>query len=411
VTDTTAIWVTLVIAAFVCGAATVAVLIVRRSAEPIFGAMGAIAFLTGAWSFALLSEAYARLDAVLYAVAFAIAAAVGGYSLASTLLGTLSRSDSTVMFDEPGADLGQAALVILGEDEPMQYSERATATALDRLADEGLMNASIAILPFLFMAQKARYRAAGGVSRASRQLDSLAEHVESSLSTSGFGIVGSASVEGDHDLEHAVASAARRGYRQIVVAAAMVGGSLELDRGKRKVDALRLAEKGVRVAYTDVLADSERVASLVASRIMAVAGDASGTGVVLVGAAQPDARAKDRRDFDEQESSFLNRVRMYVLDRGLAESHVRIAWAEWRTPDVTSAVRHLAAMGCLRIIVAPACFPLDTIQSTLDIQIAVRQARLDPSVAAITLTGYASDPGFAEVLRGRALRALATVES
>jgi sirohydrochlorin ferrochelatase len=273
------------------------------------------------------------------------------------------------------------------------------------------MNASIAILPFLFMAQKARYRAAGGMSRASRQLDSLAEHVESSLSTSGFGIVGSASVEGDHDLEHAVASAARRGYRQIVVAAAMVGGSLELDRGKRKVDALRLAEKGVRVAYTDVLADSERVASLVASRIMAVAGDATGTGVVLVGAAQPDARAKDRRDFDEQESSFLNRVRMYVLDRGLAESHVRIAWAEWRTPDVTSAVRHLAAMGCLRIIVAPACFPLDTIQSTLDIQIAVRQARLDPSVAAITLTGYASDPGFAEELRGRALRALATVES
>jgi len=102
---------------------------------------------------------------------------------------------------------------------------------------------------------------------------------------------------------------------------------------------------------------------------------------------------------------------MCLIDNGIPDTNVRIAWAEWRTPDVTSAVRHLAAMGCLRIVVSPACFPLDTIQSTLDIEIAVRQARLDPSVAAITLTGYAGDPAFAEEIRGRALRALASVSS
>ncbi len=410
--ETAALWITLVVASFALGTSTVAILVVRRSAEPAFAALGLAALITGAWAFALISEAYTRLDAVIYALVFAAGAAVGGYALASTLLGLLARSESvTVLGVEIGPDTGKAALVILGEDEPASYDEGATATALDRLSEEGLLHASIAILPFLFMAQKARYRAAGGTSRAARQLDSLAEHVEASLSSSEFGQVGSASVEGRRSLEQAVISAARHGFRRIVVAEAVVGASLELDRDKCRVDALRLSDHGVCVAYTDVLSDSERIAALVATRILNIAGDPALTGVVLVGAAQPDTRSKDRRDFDEQESSFLNRVRMRLVERGLAETHVRIAWVEWRTPDVTSAVRHLAAMGCLRIVVSPACFPLDTIRSTLDIEIAVRQARLDPSVTAITLTGYASDPAFAEELRGRALNALASVSS
>ncbi len=409
---TAALWITLVVAAFVLGGSTVAILVVRRSAEPVFAALGLAALITGAWAFALLSELYTRLDAVIYAVGFAVAAAAGGYALASTLLGLLARTTSmTLLGVELGADTGQAALVILGEDEPASYDEGATATALDRLSDEGLLHASVAILPFLFMAQKARYRAAGGTSRAARQLDSLAEHVEASLSASEFGQVGSASVEGRRGLEHAVAGAAKRGFRRIIVAEAVVGASLELDRGKCRVDALRLADHGVQVAYTDVLSDSDRIAALVATRILGIAGDASLTGVVLVGAAQPDIRSKNQRSFDEQESSFLNRVRMRLVERGLSESHVRIAWVEWRTPDVTSAVRHLAAMGCLRIVVSPACFPLDTIRSTLDIEIAVRQARLDSSVTAITLPGYSTDPAFAEELRGRALNALAGLSS
>lgn len=408
--ETAGIWITLIVAAFVLGASTVAVLVVRRSAEPAFAALGLAALITGGWAFALISELYTRLDAVIYALAFAVAAVVGGYALASTLLGVLARKDSvTILGVELGPDTGQAALVILGEDEPASYDEGATATSLDRLSDEGLLHASIAILPFLFMAQKARYRAAGGTSRAARQLDSLAEHVEAALPSSGFGQVGSASVEGVRGLEQAVIGAAQRGFRRIVVAEAVIGASLELDRGKCRVDALRLSGQGVHVTYTDVLSDSDRIAALVATRVLSIAGDTLLTGVVLVGAAQPDTRSKNRRDFDEQESSFLNRVRMRLVERGLAETYIRIAWVEWRTPDVTSAVRHLAAMGCLRIVVAPACFPLDTIRSTLDIEIAVRQARLDPSITAITLTGYATDPAFAEEIRGRALSALAGV--
>lgn len=408
----TIVWVALIVSAVVLGASTVAVLVVRRSVEPLFAVIGMTAIVTGAWAFALISESYTRLDAVLYSVAFALAAAIGGYALASTLLGVLARTDSaTLLGVDLAPDTGAAALLIVGEDEPIAYDERATASALDRLSDEGLLHASIAILPFLFMAQKARYRAAGGTSRAARQLDSLAEHIETSSPSSVFGRIGSASLEGRRGIDHAVVDAVRQGFRRIVVAEAMVSAPLELDRGKRRVDALRLDEHGVHVAYTEVLSDSDRVAALVTARIVDVVGDAAVTGVVLVGAAQPDVRSRDHRDFDERESSFLNRVRMRLIEHGLAETHVRIAWAEWRTPDITSALRHLAAMGCLRIVVSPACFPLDTIQSTLDVEIAVRQARLDPSVAAITLPGYSGDPAFAEEIRGRALRALAGIST
>ena len=269
-------WTTLIVGAFLTGACMVAVLVTRRSAERLFGVAGIAAFFSAAWAFGLLSEAYARLDAVLYAVAFAIAAATGGYALASTLLGMLSRPTRTpAELSALPADTREAALVILGDDEPTQYDERATATALDHLADEGLLHASIAILPFLFMAQKARYRAVGGSSGSERQLDALAENVEALLASTPFGAVGTASLRGTGDLETAVRKAASSGYRRIVVAEAMVGESLELDQGKRRVDALRLEEKGVHVAYTEVLADSERVAALVASGRSPVSGYAS----------------------------------------------------------------------------------------------------------------------------------------
>jgi len=176
---------------------------------------------------------------------------------------------------------------------------------------------------------------------------------------------------------------------------------------------LRIPRAVLPEIVTSVLGVPGAVATLggIEVPIAGIAGDTTLTGVVLVGAAQPEARSKERRDFDEQEASFLNRVRMRLVERGLPETHIRIAWVEWRTPDVTSAVRHLAAMGCLRIVVSPACFPLDTIRSTLDIEIAIRQARLDPSITAVTLTGYATDPAFAEELRGRALSALASLSS
>jgi hypothetical protein len=191
-----------------------------------------------------------------------------------------------------------------------------------------------------------------------------------------------------------------RGFRTVVVAEAVIAESLEVDSAKRSVDALRLSDLGVTVTYAGPLWRSERIATLVSTRILAILGDPDAGGVVLVGQGQPEDRARDRREFDEQETSFLNRVRMLLLERGVADQSVRLAWADWRAPEVTGTVRHLAALGCRRIVVSPACFPLDSIATLLDLQLSVRQARVDETVSVVTLPAWHDDPAFAEELVG-----------
>ena len=142
-----------------------------------------------------------------------------------------------------------------------------------------------------------------------------------------------------------------------MVAEAFVAESIEVDRAKRAVDALRLSERGVTVSYTDPLSGSSLCASLVAAKTLAVAGDTASCGVVLVGQAQPIERSRVADTFDHQESGFLNQVRMLLIERGLLEQRVHIAWADWRSPEVTGSVRHFAALGCRTVVVVPGMLP------------------------------------------------------
>jgi hypothetical protein len=391
------------------GASFVGILVARRSHEGGYAATGLASFVLCAWGFGGVTVAYDRLDAIVYAIVFSLAGVAGGYALVSTLLGWLSRSDRLIALPELEsipADPGGAAVLVLGEVEPPDYSPTSTAAALEDLADEGLLKASIGVLPFLFMAQKTRYRAAGGTSPAARQLDALAERVEELLGM-GPGRVAAAWCEGERALAATVAAKVARGFRTIVIAETVIAESLEVDLAKREVDALRLSDLGVTVTYSGPLWRSERIASLVSTRIIAIMGDPAATGVVLVGQGQPDDRSRDRREFDEQETSFLNHVRMLLLDRGVPEQSVRLAWADWRTPEVTGTVRHLAALGCRRIVVSPACFPLDSIATMLDLQLSVRQARVDETVSVVTLPAWHDDVLFAEELRSGVDHALA----
>jgi protoheme ferro-lyase len=403
VTQSALIWTALVVGAIGTGASLVGILVSRRSLEGFFALLGLFFFVACSWGFGGVTLTYDRLDAVIYALVFALAGIVGGYALISTLLGWLAKRATIGVPAIPAplpADTGKTAILVLGEVEPADYSPTATAAALEDLAEEGLLSASVGVLPFLFMAQKTRYRAAGGMSPAARQLDSVAEKVETLLARrESSGKVESAWTEGEQSLASQVAGAVTQGFRDIIVAEATIGESLEVDIAKREVDALRLGEVGVSVTYVGPLWSSERIAGLVANRILAIAGDESTAGVALVGQGQPEDRARDRRDFDEQETAFLNRIRMMLLERGINDQYVRIAWADWRSPEVTGTVRHLAALGCPRIIVSPACFPFDSITTLLDIQLAVRQARVDESVSVVTLPAWHDDSAFVEELR------------
>lgn len=399
-----ALWVSLIVGAVLFGVSLVGILVSRRTLEPVFATSALASFACAAWAFGELSIAYDRFDVLLWAVAFGVAAFAGGYALASTLLASVASF--THRLSAPTSlppDLGTAAVVLLGDVDPDVYDERWTASDLEKLAEEGLLHVSIAILPFLFFAQKARYRAVGGSSPAARQLEWLAENVGDAVRSSGISHVETAWLGGTRDLAARVLCLAEKGYRTISIAEVMIAGSLELDEAKRRVDSLRLKELGVDVRYIDALWGAEQIASLVASRVMSVVDDPASTGVVLIGVGQPEERAQSCRSFDEHETAFLNRVRLLLLGQGLADGTVRLAWADWHGPDVTSTVRHVAALGCTRLIVAPACFPLDTIETMLELPLSVRQARIEDGVSIISLSAWHDDPALVEELSARAL--------
>ena len=406
------IWIALVAGSVLTGASVVALLIAERQLEPLSAISAFAGFFIVAWGFGQIAAAYDGLDAVGYALLFGAAAVAGGYALASTLLARLAlRPLAHAVRKLPPSLESAPAVVLLSELEPPTYSARATAAALEDLAEEGLLEASIWVLPFLFMAQKTRYRAAGGTSPGSGELSAVAERLSNSLRAKGITRVDTASCDGERSLAARVVAAVECGFRTIVIAEAFVAESLEVDRAKREVDSLRLSDQGVTVSYAEPLWGSARCAALVSAKAISVAGDVGTCGVVLVGQAQPDERSRVAGEFDHQETGFLSQVRMILVERGVPEQNVRIAWADWRSPEVTGTVRHLAALGCRTVVVVPACFPLDSITTMLDLPLSVRQARVDQEVNVVTLHAWHDDPGFVEALRSKVVSAIEHIDA
>lgn len=393
------IWVALIVGGVITGASVVATLVVRRSMELPAALLGLIGFGIAAFAFAELFEGYGRADAALWALGFMIAAAGGGYALASTLLYRFGGSPSVPTLPDPlPDDNGVTSVILVASVEPESYDPRETAQMLQSLADEGILNASIGVLPFLFFAEKTRYRVVADDSPSESEMEAITDRIRLYSPDERLAADWS-TCSGRGSLAHAVVRAVARGHRRIVIAELFVAEPAQLAEEKRLVAGLHLDALGIDVRFTGPLTDAERVLSMLSRRVMRSANDT--TGVVLVGHGQPEERAKLHPDFDEQEMTFINRLRMLLVEQGIPENLVRVAWAEWGTPDVTSSVRHLAALGCQRVLVVPAVHPLDTVATSLDLEIAVRQARVDEATLATTLPPWRDDEAVVEELMAR----------
>ncbi len=394
------LWILLSAGALVAGIAVVGILVAPRSMEPVAGVAGAIGTLSAIYGFVRLPEAYGeRIDILLYASAFVLAAFGGGYSLASSLLDQLVRDRKpTTLPDFLPPAIDRPAVILVACIEPERYEPTVTAEVFESLAAEDLLEPSLGSMPFLFLAQKARYRAVGGKSPSFEELRAVSDGLQEALTGS---VVEVATCSGTHALDEIVTRAVGRGHRMIVVAELTVAESLHLSAAKRAVDASRITDLGVTVRYTLPLWDSPNLSSMLTERILGVAGPLDAAGVVLVGHGQPEERAHRNPVMDEQEAALLNRVRQNLTESGVDEQHVRLAWSEWRDPDVTSAVRHLAALGCRRIVISPACFPLDTIATRLELELGVRQARVDADVSVVSLPAWTGDDAVIAELKAR----------
>jgi hypothetical protein len=197
----------------------------------------------------------------------------------------LSSTDSiqSAASDIPSSclDIGTPAVLLVATVEAESYDPRETAAMLQSLSEEGLLDASIGVLPFLFFAQKARYRVVADASPSKSEIADLTDSLERALSGARAS-VGWAPCGASNVVSRAVATAVSRGHRKIVVAELYVaapadGGSHTRDSGIWPGVATH------HIAFTEPLFDAGRILAMLASRVARMSGD--GTGVVLVGQA------------------------------------------------------------------------------------------------------------------------------
>jgi len=395
------LWALLVFGSLLAGAAFVGVLVAPKRLEPAFGLTGAASFAVAAWAFARITEAVPAVQTVLVTFGIIVGSLVGGYALASGLLDRLAVPlTETVELELPlPQSRDKAMVIVVACAEAEAYSPRIAAAELRNLAQEGLVDPTLGLAPFLFTAQKARYRSVGGTSPQRRLLEQLSERVAPLLDESLVGAVEWAVCSGKEALARRIADGAADGYTAFAVVSASAADSPHLEHARRGVDTLRVREHGLSVMYSDALSSDDRIAELIADQVMSSAQDPATTGVALVAHGQPEHRARQFPLFDEQETAFVSRIRMILAERGIPEANIRLCWAEWRSPDVTSTVRHLAALDCRRILVAPAAFPADSLATLLDIPMAARQARVESGVPVITVPTWHDDPVVLDVIK------------
>jgi protoheme ferro-lyase len=231
------------------------------------------------------------------------------------------------------------------------------------------------------------------------QVKSIVVRLEELLDSECFGWVDLVTCRPKDRLDVTVAETARRGYSRIIIGTLSVAESRELDLAKADVDALRPEEHALSVTYATPLWASDPIIELLAERIwQAIGDDVESAGVALLMHGQPETYEQSHASFDVQEDAFCNRVRMLLVEKGLAETNVRLCSMDWRVPDVTETVRHLAALGCSRIVVSPTCFPFESIGTVLDLPLQVRQARLADDVFVTVLAAWGDDPVVAQAL-------------
>lgn len=393
------LWATLFASSMVTGASLVLLLAGHRSKEPLAFLAGLASMGLSTWVISALVDSYGRFEIGAYAGLLGAAAAAGGYGLASSMLPAYSRQIPQAGVLEKVSPTDTRITVLLASPlEPETYSPHSVAEDLGELADAGLPEASMSIMPFLFAAQKARYRAAGGHSPSVRSARSLTERLETLLDAEVFRPVELVSCVGADTLDAAVLRAAERGCTSVIVVSLSIGESYDLDRAKARVDLLRPQAAGMRIVYTPPLWCREELAEDITRRVWVAREEPHRTGVALIMHGQPESRERTHGAFDVHENAFCNRVRMLLTDRGLPEANTRLCYLDWRDPDVTETIRHLAALGCARVVVMPACFPFESVTTILDLQVAVRQARVETHVHTLIMQPWGDDDAVAEVL-------------
>jgi protoheme ferro-lyase len=330
-------------------------------------------------------------EAIGLAIFFVAAGVAGGYwSAAAALPHAIPRqrhlesATSAIHPDRP-------AVAILSCAEAPRYRIASTARVIERLVTSGALRLPASTLPFVFLSEKTRYHALGGYNPARATTSAVAEEATRELD----GLISNVAIawcDGSPSLAEVIDELGQMGHRDAVLV------TVGPDDSFRSLEPLHEAQRaadsvGIRLVRAPSIWRSDVLASRLVDRIIELTNSATldDVGVVLVGEGEPPAWSEAEGGWLEHENYFNQRVRLMLVERGIRESNIRIGWLEWETPDVTETTRHLAALGCRRIIIAPATLPHITLASALDLKHAVDSARLGDDVRVVTMTPWGDD--------------------
>ncbi|TDB39688.1 MAG: hypothetical protein D9V44_01635 [Actinobacteria bacterium] len=399
-------WLGLLAGSITLGACVVASLVLPRRSQLIgvFGMSGAVVLTIQMFS-SLARTGDARVIGL--AIVFVAAGITGGYWSAAAALPHAIPRQQRLDPTRSATSTDRPAVAVLSCAEPAHYRVASTARVIERLVSTGALRLPTSALPFVFLSEKTRYHALGGRNPAR---DSVAAVVDGATDRL-VGRVSDISVawcDGSPGLADIINEFGRIGHRDVVVVT--LGPDDSLRSRESLHDAQRAADAvSIRLVRSPSIWRSDVLASRLADRIVGATNGATpdDVGVVLVGEGEPTAWSELEAGWLEHENYFNQRVRLMLIDRGVRESNIRMGWLEWATPDVTETTRHLAALGCHVIVVAPATLPHVTLASALDLRHAIDTARLVEDVRVITLTPWGDDPALVEATTDAISAALA----
>lgn len=394
------------------GAAIVATLIAPRALSPLAALGGLVALAGGATAVGVMTADYGAARATPLAVVTIIAGVASGFAVAAAALPHLAGPEDRIEEDARDRQCaGRTAVVLVSYGEPERYAPRTVAARHRLLSESAGIDVPVTALPFVFFAEKSRYRAVGGVAPGFPISRSLRAMVEERLAPS----VSETALVWCHtpgNLADTVLSLYADGVDRLCVIPVGTPASGPLDL------AMSILERRVRrmagltvVSASPIWADRDLPHRL-ASRVLTAADDTpvDSLGVVLAGQGMPPVWEKRYATAAEAENYLDQRVRMLLIDHGVQDRHVRVAWIEWQTPDVTEAVRHLAALGCTRIIVTCSTIALPTLDTALDLGHEIRMARVPEAVEVVTLGPWGDDPALADAIARAAADALQSLD-
>ena len=398
-------WIALIAGSAGAGALLVALLVVpRRNTPPVLSGIVTALLM----SFTALVVLGADTDRFDLSVAMALLASVllaFAYASTAMLLPRLLRRRSRRPVAEVSGT-GSPRIVLSACVEPESYAPADIALSLSEYDATDVPLPAATARPMLYAAARARYRAAASFSPARATCKVIAKGLSEELG--GDPVSVSFCERGAPRLDQAVAAAVADGAKGVVVAQLTAAESLRTDRARSAVDSLGLEEQGVHVSYTAPLWGSPAIVARVVERILEAAdGEAlDSVGVALVGHGQPEAWNDRHPTWTEQETYLIQRVRVGLAEAGIANRNLRLAWLDWAAPDVTDTVRHLAALGCELVLVAPVAMPVETLATLVDLRQAVHFARVEPGIRVTVLDAWGNDPVLIAELAARVREAL-----